>query len=121
MKLAKSLYQSFFSILKYSNYKVLKCVKLAFTLYSVTKNMGSIIAIIYFIIYLIFSIIYLLKGRKQLNKDLTKITKEKIEKKNLEENITTKNIAENKKQDIKSFKEINHKKNKRKIKLKIIY
>ena len=58
---AKSIYQSFFSVLKYSNYKVLKCSKLTFTINSITKNIGSILSIIYFLIFSIFLIIYILK------------------------------------------------------------
>ena len=101
----KLLYKSFYSVLKYSNYKVLKCYKLAFILYSVTKNIGSIIAIVYFIIYLIFSIFYFLKGRNQLKQDFKKLAEEKIEKKKIVENITTQNIEENKMQDIKDIKQ----------------
>ena len=50
----KTLYKSFYDILKFSNYKVLKCYNLAFRINSITKNKGSIMAIIYFIIYFVF-------------------------------------------------------------------
>ena len=59
----KSLYQSFFSVLKYSNYKVLKCVNLAFIPYNVTKNIESIIALIFYYSFNIFN--YLLFKRKK--------------------------------------------------------
>ena len=62
----KTLYESFYDILKYSNYKVLWCYKLAFHINSVTINKGSIIAIVYFSIYFIFFIIYCSKGIKEL-------------------------------------------------------
>ena len=62
----ESIYQSFYETLKFSNYKVLKCYKLAFHINSVTINKGSIMAIIYFSFYFIFLIIYMIKGIKQL-------------------------------------------------------
>ena len=61
----KTFYESFYDILKYSNYKVLYCYKLAFHINSVTINKGSIIAIIYFCIYLIFLFIYCNEGIRQ--------------------------------------------------------
>ena len=61
----KILYESFYDILKYSNYKVLYCYKLAFHINSVTINKGSIIAIIYFCVYLVFFGIYCYEGIKR--------------------------------------------------------
>ena len=62
----KDIYQSFYDTLKFSNYKVLKCYKLAFHINSITVNKGSILAIIYFGIYFVFLIIYIIKGIRQL-------------------------------------------------------
>ena len=62
----KDIYQSFYDTLKFSNYKVLKCYKLAFHINSVTVNKGSILAIIYFGIYFVFLMIYIIKGIRQL-------------------------------------------------------
>ena len=59
---SKTIYQSFYDVLRFSNYKVLWCYKLAFHIDSVTINKGSIIAIAYFIIYFIFLLIYCCKG-----------------------------------------------------------
>ena len=67
-----TVYQAFYDSLKFSNYKVLKCYKLAFHMNSVTVNKGSIIAIIYFSLYFIFLIIYIIKGIKQLKIDYVK-------------------------------------------------
>ena len=67
-----TLYQSFYDILKFSNYKVLKCYKLAFSINSVTINKGSIIAIILFSLYLLFLIIYSVKGIEKLKIILAK-------------------------------------------------
>jgi hypothetical protein len=68
---AKSIYESFYSVLKYSNYKVLKCFKLALSIYSITKNIGSILTIAYFLIYSICLLIYCFKGIKQLITDFS--------------------------------------------------
>ena len=48
----KIIYESFFDILKYSNYKVLKCHNLVFKSKTFTNNKGSIIVLVYFIVYL---------------------------------------------------------------------
>ena len=100
----KTIYQSFYDVLRFSNYKVLWCYKLAFHIDSVTINKGSIIAIAYFIIYFIFLLIYCCKGidpfrlaianklknhfmapNKDLNNALVKDNK-KVKKKNTNHN-----------------------------------
>ena len=58
----KKIYESFYDILKYSNYKVLKCIHLVFKKQTFISNKGSIIVIIYFSIYLIILIIFIFKG-----------------------------------------------------------
>ena len=63
----KLIYQSFYSVLQYSNYKVLFCYKLAFCINSLTKNLGSIISIILFLFFVLFLIIYIICGKNQLN------------------------------------------------------
>ena len=73
----KKFYESFYDVLKYSNYKVLKCFNLVFTKYVITKNIGSIIALVYILIYLGCLITFIFKGIKSL-KD--KIKKEKMNK-----------------------------------------
>ena len=59
---SKSIYTSFYDTLKYSNYKVLKCYKLAFSLKIFKKNLGNIIVLVYFVIFFIVIIIYCIKG-----------------------------------------------------------
>ena len=93
---AKSIYQSFYNVLKYSNYKVLKCSELTFTLNSITSNMGSILTIIYFIIYSIFLIIYILKGINKFKTDISVIVMEKADKINFNNNIDIKEKIINK-------------------------
>ena len=95
---AKSIYQSFFSVLKYSNYKVLKCSKLTFAINSITKNIGSLLTIIYFLIFSVFLIIYILKGITQVKEDISKTIKAK-----------SKINVFNEEEKIKPFKENNKK------------
>ena len=58
----KTIYQIFYYVLKYSNYKILKCYKLVFHINSITINWGSIIILILFTLYLICLITYIIKG-----------------------------------------------------------
>ena len=69
----KSLYKSFYDVLKYSNYKVLKCYKLAFSWNNFYKNIGTILVLVYFVIYLTFLLIYVFKEKDELRIDLVKI------------------------------------------------
>ena len=69
---SKSLYKSFYDVLKYSNYKVLKCYKLAFRWINFKINLGFILVFIFFIIYLIFLFMYLIKGINQLRIDISR-------------------------------------------------
>ena len=83
----KVLYESFYDTLKFSNYKVLSCYKLAFHINSITINIGSILVIIYFFIFISFSILYYYKGIRDLkldkNKEIIKMQKlNHLDKKN---------------------------------------
>ena len=53
---------SFLDVIKYSNYKVLKCYKLIFDLKKLKYNYGSYFFIIYFIFFTLFNIIFFVKG-----------------------------------------------------------
>ena len=68
---AKTIYQSFYSVLKYSNYKVLSCYLLIFSFNSFTSNIGSILSIIFFFIFFILFIIYIIKGSNQLKTNIS--------------------------------------------------
>ena len=92
----KTLYESFYDVLKFSNYKVLLCYNLAFHINNITKNKGSIIAIIYFCLYLLFLILYCFKGISQLKIDISK----KIFSHNFKMN---KVITETKNKNIKKY------------------
>ena len=68
----KILYQSFYDTLKFSNYKVLKCYKLAFSTKCFSKNKGSIITIVFFVLYLALLIIHIVDGMNQFKKDIAR-------------------------------------------------
>ena len=69
----KIIYKSFYDILKYSNYKVLKCSNLVFKNKTFISNKGSIIVIVYFSIYLSFLIMFIIKGISPLKNVCSKI------------------------------------------------
>ena len=95
----KLIYKSFYSVLKYSNYKVLFCYKLAFSINSVTINFGSIITIVLFLIFTIFVIIYIAKGKNQINLNIKEAYKKNLEKNNtmkIQKNNNNKNQIFNK-------------------------
>ena len=70
---SKSIYKSFYDVLKFSNYKVLKCYKLAFCKDIFINNKGNIMVIIFFGIYFITLLLYIIKGKAELKTDLSKI------------------------------------------------
>ena len=69
---SKLISQSFYDVLKFSNYKILKCYKFAFSVNIFKKNMGNIITLIFVCIYLILLLIYFIYGKKELINDLSK-------------------------------------------------
>ena len=105
----KSLYQSFYDVLKYSNYKVLKCFNLAISLKSFSlKNIGSILTLAYFLFYLIFLIVYSVKGIKKLK--VSKIIRKHFGNNNDNKNKDKKGINHAKKsQKEKLYKSISKK------------
>ena len=58
----KKLYESFIDVLKYSNYKILRCYKLIGSKRMITKNIGNLMLIILFIVYLYSLISYIIRG-----------------------------------------------------------
>ena len=68
----KKIYESFYDVLKYSNYKVLTCYKLIFEKDPVSSNIGSILVIIFFGIYFFFLIFLIFKGITPLKIDIIK-------------------------------------------------
>ena len=74
---AKKIYESFYEVLKYSNYNIIKCYKLIWNINVITINIGSIIVIIYFACYLICMLIYIFRGliplRIKLRNDINEL------------------------------------------------
>ena len=73
---SKTFLQSFYYVLKYSNYKILKCYKLVFVSTVLTKNKGSIFIFILFILYCICLLVYMKKGIKPLQDNMKDILKD---------------------------------------------
>ena len=59
---AKKIYESFYEVLKYSNYDIIKCYNIILNLNVIKINMGSIIVILYFSVYLICLFIFIFRG-----------------------------------------------------------
>ena len=66
------IYESFYDVLKYSNYKIIKCYNLIFDNNPISKNIGSILVLIDFGIYFLFLIILIYKGTDPLKIDILK-------------------------------------------------
>ena len=73
-------YKSFYSTLKYSNYKVMICYNLVFNFKIFLHNAGSILILILFILFIIFMIFYTFKGVSPLKISISKIVFEKFDK-----------------------------------------
>ena len=94
-KFSKRFYKNFYDILKYSNYKTLKCYKLVFNLNYLKKNIGSFIVIFFFIGFLCCLIIFIFKRINPLLRDITKIVFinfKNVNKVNLEKISNNKNV-----------------------------
>ena len=91
---AKSTLKSFYNILKYSNYKVLKCYKSVFGKISLFRNKGSTLTIIYFLGFFFGLIIFCFRKFIYINEEVNKLfikgKNEKDEEK-FEKNIIKKN------------------------------
>ena len=84
---AKKIYESFYDVLKYSNYNILKCYKIITNINNMERNIGSIISLICFCCYLICLLIYICNGLNSLKVKL-KIVLEKSKIKDLSNNIS---------------------------------
>ena len=85
---SKSAYKSFYDVLKYSNYKVLKCYKLAFSLKIFKNNKGNILIMAFIVIFLISLFIYFIKGTTSFQIDISRnifnILQKPINKQNID-------------------------------------
>ena len=108
----KSIYQIFYNVLKYSNYKVLKCTKLALNRKKLLSNIGSISSTAYFLFYFLFLNIYAIKGKKQLKLDFSKNIPKSMQNKNSIKNRVNKHKKNKNKKILKNIK-TNKKRNKK--------
>ena len=77
---SKKLYESFYDVLRYSNYNIIKCFNIVTNIKEIRYNIGSIITIICFICYLICLFIYIFRRTNTLKLKLKQELKfEKIE------------------------------------------
>jgi len=89
---AKKLYESFYDVLKYSNYDIMKCFKIVSDGNLIIKNIGSCLVIIYFLFYLGCLGIYIYNGINPLKTKLKYDIKDAIEKNNLSLTIDLENL-----------------------------
>jgi len=97
-KFSKKVYKNFYSVLKNSNYKTMKCYKLVFNAHYLRKNIGSFIMIGFFAGYLSLLIIYIIKGITPLKGDIMKtihIKFKDVKIDNFEDIIINKNVSSN--------------------------
>ena len=59
---AKKLYYSFYEVLKYSNYDIIKCYNIILNIDDIKVNKGCIIVILYFFSYLLCFFIFMFRG-----------------------------------------------------------
>ena len=81
----ENVLQSFLSTLQGTNYKVMRCYNLVFNYKIFVKNYGSIITLLFFIVYIIFMIFYCQKGINPLKIEISKILFDESDKEKMEE------------------------------------
>ena len=99
---SKKIYESFFDVLKYSNYKVLKCYNLVFSKY-IWTNTGSYIIICFILVYLASLTIFIFKGINPLKKKIKLNFENRFQTNDLDNNNNNNNnVIINNKTDINS-------------------
>ena len=98
----KKTYTNFYSTLKYSNYKVMRCYNLVFDFKIFCTNTGSILTLVLFIIYIFTIILYSLKDITPLKISISKIV--------FTNNIFESNINQENQKDHKNKKNKNKQK-----------
>ena len=84
--IAKKFYESFLDVLKYSNFDILKCYKLIFSINIIYKNYGSLLILLEFLIYFVCFLVYIIKGSIFLEEKIKIIVKGKEENNFIERN-----------------------------------
>ena len=77
---AENVKESLLSSLKNSNYKVMRCYNLVFNFKIFVHNYGSIITLIFFVIYVLFMIYYCCKDINPIKVDVSKLLFEEQKK-----------------------------------------
>ena len=90
---AKSLSNTFYNELKYSNYKVLRCYNLVFRKVTIQENAGSILSNIYFIGYLISFGIFCYTKAAYLKNEIDKLIGGDANEKNNSNELNLENIS----------------------------
>ena len=80
---SKKLYESFYDVLKYSNYKILKCFRIISNINELKNNIGCIFVFIFFCCYLMCLLVYIYRGINPLKMQL----KSALKNKNIENNL----------------------------------
>ena len=113
----KEIIQSFYDAFTFSNFRVLKCYKLAFNFNKILKNIGRIIMTVILIIIIILDVLYFINGNKILNQYFNLILNKKLEYKDkvLDKNNKNINKSKDEKKNQKKDKHHHHKKEKKNI------
>ena len=69
----KKLYESFYEVLKYANFNILKCYNLIFNKDIFQKNIGNYVIFFIISIYFICFILFIIKGIEPLKKEIEKL------------------------------------------------
>ena len=91
----KKLYNTFYDVLKYSNYKVIMCYKLVFDKNIFSYNKGFWILFILFILYLTQLMIYLYKKISPLKLNIAKLYFKRMKPDDKENNVLENNSPNN--------------------------
>lgn len=83
--------EALFKAISNSNFKVLKCYKIAFSIEKIFQNIGRIIMTLILFVFIILLIIYSSKNRKKINKFLNQILEKKLRPKDKKIGKTFKN------------------------------
>ena len=73
---AETFFESFYYVLKYSNFESFKCYQLVFNKKVLTKNIGSYIIIVFFLGYVACLVLYIIKGITPLKNSIENIVEE---------------------------------------------
>ena len=101
---AVSIFKTFYTVLKYSNYKVIKCKDLVFRNITFYKNKGSILTMIYFSGYIFSFFIFLYNNILYLKKEIYKL----LDSKKNNNEINCNKIIQNNNNDKKDINIINN-------------